>query len=103
MRGGGVEGFRSGFFLLELELEGLWGWGLRVLGRARVSGENKLVEEMEATTAAIFSFGSNEMREATKKSIGSFLTQTQICFKPRNVTIGSTPNLETTPLDLLQT
>ena len=44
---------------------------------------------MEAATAAIFSFGSNEMKEAAKKKIGSFLTQTQkrghwICSKPRS-------------------
>ena len=58
---------------------------------------------MEAATSAIFSFGSNEMKEATKKSIGSFLTQTQIWFKPRNVASGSAPNLEIAPLDLLQT
>ena len=39
---------------------------------------------MEAATAAIFNFGSNEMKEVAKKSIGSFLTQTQICSKPRS-------------------
>ena len=39
-------------------------------------GKNKLVEEMEATIATIFSFGSNEMKEVAKKSIRSFLTQT---------------------------
>ena len=49
---------------------------------------------MEAATAAIFSFGSNKMKEAAKKSIGSFLTQTQICSKPRNDAIGSAPNPE---------
>ena len=39
---------------------------------------------MKTATTAIFSFGSNEMKEAAKKSIGSFLTQTQICSKPRS-------------------
>ena len=55
-------------------------------------GKNKLVEEMEAAIATIFSFGSNEMKEMANKSIGSFLTQTQICSKPRNDAIGSAPN-----------
>ena len=58
---------------------------------------------MEVATTIIFSFGSNEMKKAAKKSIWSFLTQTQICSKSRNDVIGSAPNLETTPLDLLQT
>ena len=39
-------------------------------------GKNKLIEEMEAAIATIFSFGSNEMKEVAKKSIRSFLTQT---------------------------
>ena len=55
-------------------------------------GKNKLVEEMEAAIATIFSFGSNEMKEVAKKSIGCFLTQTQICSKPRNDAIGFAPN-----------
>ena len=49
---------------------------------------------MEAAIEAIFSFGPNEMKEVAKKSIGSFLTQTQICSKPRNGAIGFTPNLD---------
>ena len=58
---------------------------------------------MEAATVAIFSFGSNKMKKAAKKSIGSFLIQTQIYSKPRNNAIGFAPNPETAPLDLLQT
>ena len=58
---------------------------------------------MEVATVAIFGFGSNKMKEVAKKSIGSFLTQTQIYSKPRNDAIGSAPNLEMAPLDLLQT
>ena len=53
---------------------------------------------MEAAIATIFSFGSNEMKEVAKKSIGSFLTQTQIYSKPRNGAIGFATNP-----DLLQT
>ena len=47
---------------------------------------------MEVATVAIFGFGSNKMKEVAKKSIGSFLTQTQIYSKPRNDAIGSAPN-----------
>ena len=53
---------------------------------------------MEVATVAIFGFGSNKMKEVAKKSIGIFLTQTQIYSKPRNGAIGFAPNP-----DLLQT